>query len=59
MMGSYGPKSELHSYNTAQETAPSGMLYRGDYKVHSLFTDDDKNKHLEWEWMFEIKKDWN
>lgn len=36
----------------------SGMLARGGYSVTSLFTDDDKNEHLKWEWAFEIKKDW-
>merc|ERR1712098_143144 len=39
MVGSYAPK----------EDAPSGMLKRGTYTVHSLFTDDDKNEHLKWE----------
>lgn len=34
------------------------MLARGSYSVTSLFTDDDKNEHLKWEWAFEIKKDW-
>ncbi|CAH0563897.1 unnamed protein product [Brassicogethes aeneus] len=58
MVGSYAPKSEIQSYTTPSEDAPSGMLARGSYTVHSLFTDDDKNEHLKWEWTFEIKKDW-
>ncbi|XP_066139800.1 rho GDP-dissociation inhibitor 1 isoform X2 [Euwallacea fornicatus] len=58
MVGSYAPKAEIQSYTTPSEDAPSGMLARSSYTVHSLFTDDDKNEHLKWEWTFEIKKDW-
>ncbi|CAB3361150.1 rho GDP-dissociation inhibitor 1 [Cloeon dipterum] len=58
MVGSYPPKEEMQSYTTPAEDAPSGMMARGSYSVHSLFTDDDKNEHLKWEWSFEIKKDW-
>ncbi len=58
MVGSYPPKLELQSYTTPSEEAPSGMLARGIYTVHSLFTDDDKNEYLKWEWSFEISKDW-
>ncbi|VDI06058.1 Rho GDP-dissociation inhibitor [Mytilus galloprovincialis] len=58
MVGSYPPKAEAHTWSTPIEDAPSGMLARGDYKVESLFTDDDKNEHLKWTWKFEIKKDW-
>ncbi len=58
MVGSYGPKAEPQSYITPVDEAPKGMLARGDYKVKSKFLDDDKNIHLQWEWSFEIKKDW-
>lgn len=58
MVGSYPPKKEIQSYTTPFEEAPSGMMARGTYSVTSLFTDDDKNEHLKWEWSFEIKKDW-
>lgn len=58
MVGSYPPKSEIQSYTTPFEEAPSGMITRGSYSVTSLFTDDDKNEHLKWDWTFEIKKDW-
>lgn len=58
MVGSYPPKLELQSYTTPFEEAPSGMMARGTYSVTSLFTDDDKNEHLKWDWTFEIKKDW-
>jgi len=59
MVGSYAPKMEIQSYTTPVEDAPSGMLARGHYNVKSLFTDDDNNEHLKWEWSFDIKKDWD
>merc|ERR1712156_599673 len=34
------------------------VMQRGTYSINSLFTDDDKNEHLKWEWSLEIKKDW-
>ncbi|CEP14494.1 hypothetical protein [Parasitella parasitica] len=40
------------------EEAPLGILYRGTYTVKSKFLDDDNVTHLEWEWAFDIKKDW-
>ncbi|XP_041363676.1 rho GDP-dissociation inhibitor 1-like [Gigantopelta aegis] len=59
MVGSYGPKKELQSYIQPQfEEAPSGMMSRGDYKIESLFTDDDGNEYLKWVWHLAIKKDW-
>jgi len=58
MVGAYAPKEEPYSYLTQVEDAPSGLLGRGSYTVASLFTDDDKNEHLKWEWSLEIKKDW-
>lgn len=42
----------------AEEDAPSGMLARGHYTAVSTFIDDDKHKHLEFEWSFDIAKDW-
>jgi len=58
MVGSYPPKETAHTFTTPEEDVPSGAIARGSYTVHSLFTDDDKNEHLKWEWQFEIKKDW-
>jgi len=61
MVGSYGPKSEVQTYTTPVEDAPSVMLARGSYTIQSEFTDDDKSEHLKnlkWEWTLEIKKDW-
>lgn len=59
MVGSYGPKAESHEYCTPVDEAPKGMLARGHYTVKSKFVDDDKNCYLEWEWSFDIKKDWD
>lgn len=58
MIGSYPPKTEIQSYITPPQETPEGMIARGTYTVQSLFTDDDKQEHLKWEWCFEIKKDW-
>jgi len=59
MIGSYPPKAEHHSFLSPLEDMPSGMLARGTYSVKSLFTDDDKNEHLKWEWGFTLGKEWN
>lgn len=59
MCGSYAPKTEIQEFMTPKEEMPSGIMARGKYKVISLFTDDDKNEHLKWEWGFEIKDDWD
>lgn len=59
MIGSYGPKRDLQSYITPCETAPSGMIARGTYTVNSSFVDDDKIQHLQWEWSFKIKENWD
>ena len=58
MVGSYGPKAQLHSYTTQAEQAPKGMVSRGNYVAKSKFCDDDKVIYLAWEWSFSITKDW-
>ena len=60
-MGSYPPSKtidDIHEWKSPEDEFPSGMLSRGSYNVKSVFTDDDKNEYLKWEWGFEIKKDW-
>ena len=59
MIGSYPPKESLQSFTTPLEEMPSGLMARGSYSVRSLFTDDDKNEHLKWEWSFDLKKEWD
>jgi len=58
MVGSYGPKKDMQSWLSPVDEAPKGMIYRGTYKIHSKFIDDDKVVHLEWDWEMDIKKDW-
>lgn len=58
MVGSYGPKADIQSYTTQSEEAPKGIMFRGHYSVKSKFTDDDKNIYLEWQWNFDVTKDW-
>ncbi|OBT90443.1 rho GDP-dissociation inhibitor [Pseudogymnoascus sp. 03VT05] len=61
MIGSYPPNTQdkqFYEKRFAEEDAPSGMLARGHYTAISSFVDDDKNKHLEFEWSFDIAKDW-
>lgn len=61
MIGSFAPNTQdkpFYDKRFAEEDAPSGMLARGHYTAVSSFVDDDKNKHLEFEWSFDIAKDW-
>ncbi|TGJ85413.1 hypothetical protein E0Z10_g3371 [Xylaria hypoxylon] len=61
MLGSYAPntdKQPLYSKRFQEEDAPSGMLARGHYNAVSTFVDDDKKQHLQFEWSFDISKDW-
>ncbi|KAH7275125.1 immunoglobulin E-set, partial [Fusarium solani] len=61
MIGSYAPNTDrqtTYEKRFQEEEAPSGMLARGHYNAVSSFVDDDKKKHLEFEWSFDIAKDW-
>ncbi|KAJ9138128.1 Rho GDP dissociation inhibitor [Pleurostoma richardsiae] len=61
MIGSYAPntdKQPLYTKKFQEEEAPSGMLARGHYNAISSFVDDDKKTHLQFEWSFDIAKDW-
>ncbi|KAH8705505.1 rho-gdp dissociation inhibitor [Talaromyces proteolyticus] len=61
MLGSYAPNTtDKRNYEKRfhEEEAPSGMLARGHYNVRSRFVDDDKQVHLEFQWAFDIAKDW-
>ncbi|CDS14242.1 hypothetical protein LRAMOSA06412 [Lichtheimia ramosa] len=58
MIGSYGPAVEPYEKKFQLEEAPSGMLARGHYDARSKFVDDDGVTHVEWNWSFDIKKDW-
>ncbi|KAL1987049.1 hypothetical protein VTN96DRAFT_4923 [Rasamsonia emersonii] len=61
MLGSYAPNTTDKPYYEKkfhQEEAPSGMIARGHYNAISKFVDDDDVTHLQFEWSFEIAKDW-
>jgi Rho GDP-dissociation inhibitor len=58
MIGSYGPNLQPYQYVSPLETCPSGMLARGHYTAKTTFADDDKAQHLQFEYQFDIKKDW-
>ncbi|KAG0169051.1 hypothetical protein DFQ28_007723 [Apophysomyces sp. BC1034] len=58
MIGSYGPAEKAYEKQFRLEEAPSGMLARGHYDAKSKFVDDDEVTHIEWDWSFDIKKDW-
>jgi len=62
MIGSYPPNTDdkpEHAMTFEPETVPSGMMARGKYTVSSRFVDDDKKEYLKFDWVFEIKKDWD
>jgi len=50
--------ADRNSLPVAEEEAPSGMLLRGHYTAQSSFVDDDKKTHLQFDWSFDISKDW-
>nr|XP_054098344.1 rho GDP-dissociation inhibitor 3 isoform X3 [Callithrix jacchus] len=58
MVGSYGPSAQEYEFVTPVEEAPRGALVRGPYLVLSLFTDDDRTRHLSWEWGLHVCQDW-
>ena len=62
MLGSFGPQRDLHSVTFPKQgwdQAPKGALARGNYTAKSKFIDDDKQDHMQYEYSFQIKKDWN
>ncbi|KAL2006219.1 hypothetical protein VTN00DRAFT_9873 [Thermoascus crustaceus] len=61
MLGSYAPNTTdkpTYEKRFNQEEAPSGMIARGHYNAISKFVDDDDHTHLQFEWSFDIAKDW-
>jgi Rho GDP-dissociation inhibitor len=61
MIGSFAPNTTdnpEYIKRFTEEEAPSGMLARGHYEASVRFTDDDDRTHLEFNWSFDIAKDW-
>ncbi|KAM3181515.1 hypothetical protein ACTXT7_014227 [Hymenolepis weldensis] len=56
MLGSYGPRADPYAWRSEDEEVQSGMMFRGSYKVTSVFTDDDKHEHLKFTWEIKIVK---
>jgi len=62
MLGSFGPQRDNHTVifpKQGWDQAPKGALARGTYTAKSKFVDDDKQTHMQYEYTFHIKKDWN
>ncbi len=62
MLGSFPPQAEAHTVvfpRHGWDEAPSGMLSRGSYKGKHKFVDDDGQVHLEYDYAFAIKKEWD
>jgi len=61
VIGSFAPQKQSYVMTFPKhgwEETPKGMLARGSYKARTQFIDDDNQKHLEFEYAFEIKKEW-
>nr|CDS29423.1 expressed protein [Hymenolepis microstoma] len=56
MLGSYGPRADFYAWRSEDEEVQSGMMFRGSYRVTSVFTDDDKHEHLKFTWEIKIVK---
>lgn len=56
-LGSFGPKKDIQTWFARQwEVAPTGFMTRGKYGGKGFFYDLDGNKHLEWQYNFQIVK---
>eukprot|EP01130_Rhizamoeba_saxonica_P017057 TRINITY_DN80_c0_g1_i1.p1 TRINITY_DN80_c0_g1~~TRINITY_DN80_c0_g1_i1.p1 ORF type:complete len:107 (-),score=22.85 TRINITY_DN80_c0_g1_i1:90-410(-) len=61
MLGTYPPSNEFTAVDLPKNgwhEAPSGKVYRGDYKSKMRFTDDDGEEHLVFDWLMKISKKW-
>ncbi|XP_076902370.1 rho GDP-dissociation inhibitor 1-like [Bidens hawaiensis] len=58
MLGTFSPQLEPYTYETPEETTPSGYFARGSYSAKTKFVDDDNKCYLEISYSFDIRKDW-
>eukprot|EP00475_Leptophrys_vorax_P005253 TRINITY_DN13187_c0_g1_i1.p1 TRINITY_DN13187_c0_g1~~TRINITY_DN13187_c0_g1_i1.p1 ORF type:complete len:167 (+),score=13.43 TRINITY_DN13187_c0_g1_i1:66-566(+) len=58
MIGAFAPRPEPYTHEMEEDTAPEGMMVRGEYTAEGKFADDDGQVHLTFKYSFEIKKDW-
>ncbi|KAK4408163.1 Rho GDP-dissociation inhibitor 1 [Sesamum angolense] len=56
MLGTFAPQREPYVHTLEEETTPSGVLARGVYTAKLKFEDDDKRRHMEIDYSFEIRK---
>lgn len=56
MLGTFAPQKAPYVHTLEEETTPSGVLARGVYTAKLKFEDDDKRRHLELNYAFEIRK---
>ncbi|PRQ38213.1 putative Rho protein GDP-dissociation inhibitor [Rosa chinensis] len=56
MLGTFSPRPDPYTYETEEDTTPSGMLARGKYFVRIKFLDDDGKCYLDASYYFEIQK---
>ncbi|XP_050373440.1 rho GDP-dissociation inhibitor 1-like [Argentina anserina] len=58
MIGTFSPQQDPYTYETEEDTTPSGMFARGWYFVRTKFLDDDGKCYLDTSYYFEIQKNW-
>lgn len=59
MLGVYAPQEEPYKFVTEEDTTPHGMMARGHYTAKTLFSDDDGKVYLEYNYKFDIRKEWD
>ncbi|WOL12347.1 rho GDP-dissociation inhibitor 1-like [Canna indica] len=58
MLGTFSPQLETYTYETPEETTPSGLFARGSYSARTKFVDDDGKCYLEINYTFDIRREW-
>lgn len=61
MIGTYPPAASAHTFEFPRfgySEAPSGMLFRGKYRVRNTFRDSDAVKYLEFGYELTIARTW-
>ncbi|CAL9150437.1 rho GDP-dissociation inhibitor 1-like [Musa acuminata AAA Group] len=58
MLGTFSPQPEPYTYETPEETTPSGLFARGSYSARTKFVDDDGKCYLEINYSFDIRREW-
>ena len=59
VIGSFAPGSQTYNFDFPRygfNTAPSGMLFRGEYRANDAFLDSDGNTHLQYDYKVKITK---